>query len=238
MKKLILLIIFILTNFLSYAQETSAKKRIIVGGAIGFVTQENNYPLTGASWSFFSKYAGSRASSRNDNAKNSYFSIEPYVAKEINQHWLVGIQSSLKVRRYKAFNSYSYQVHDTINYSIKSNELGIAFFGRRTFFPEQRFNFFLQSRVKYGISKRNIFYDDKTAREGELHILEIGIDAGAQYDVNEKWRIIIRFGGASFVTGKWEDYDNIDETTESNKFNALGLSFRTDGVRFGVERKF
>ena len=70
------------------AQETTPATNWIAGGSFSFSLQQNAQPIS------LIPYNGQVRiiSSGNSDIRNTYFSFTPYVGKELNANWILGLQ--------------------------------------------------------------------------------------------------------------------------------------------------
>ena len=78
------------------AQETTPATNWIAGGSFSFSLQQNAQPIS------LIPYNGQVRiiSSGNSDIRNTYFSFTPYVGKELNANWILGLQLQYTMSRY------------------------------------------------------------------------------------------------------------------------------------------
>lgn len=226
MKKFTLLILFILIFQGLNAQEEEITNKYVLGGTINFSTQNNAYPFS--TFSVNSGIGGIFSSSSND-IKNANFAISPYIGKEINSHWVGGIQIDLRRAIFKFRNAQS----SSGEFERKSSQIGFGIFARYMFNPENKFVFFLQPSLEYNALKEEEYFQSELDQESKSKFIEARINLGVVYNINEKFRLILRAGGLFFVDGKWEEIDTDNEI----EFSSFSANLNLSNIFFGFEMR-
>jgi len=228
MKKLSLIILLFSIFQGLNAQEEENSNKYVLGGSINFLSQSNSYPFS--AFSINSGIGGLYSNSTND-IKNSIFAITPYFGKEINSHWLAGLQLDYRRGNYKAESSFVIGQSVTGEFERKSNQIGFGVFTRYMVNPENKVIFFIQPSVEYNILKEDEFFDSALNQEEKATYFEARVNLGIVYNINDKVRATLRTGGLLFVSGKWEVLD----TDIENDFTSFSANLNLTNVSFGFE---
>jgi hypothetical protein len=228
MKKLILIALAVSILQVVNAQETEIGNKVILGGSINFLTQNNTYPLS--SLAINSGIGGLHSNIAND-TKNMTFAITPYFGKEINPKLFVGLQLDYRVGRYKAEDIFVFGQPDSVDFKRNSNQIGIGLFTRHILNPNSKFSFFIQPYLEYNLLNEEEVQDSNVTQEIKANYFEVGAGLGIMYNINSKMRATLRIGGLNYVNGKWE----IKETNTKNDFSSLGTNLNLSTIFFGFE---
>ena len=228
MKKLILIALSISLFQVANAQETEIGNKIILGGSINFLTQNNTYPLP--SLSINSGIGGIYSNSTND-TKNTALAITPYLGKEINPKLFVGLQLDYRIGRYKAEDTFVFGQTNLIDLERNSNQIGIGLFTRHILNPKNQFSFFIQPYFEYNLLNQDQIQDSNVTQEEIANYFEISAGLGILYNINSKMRATLRTGGLNYVNGKWE----IKGTDTEKDFSSFGTNFNLSTIFFGFE---
>lgn len=230
--KLHICILFILFAASLYAQEDTNNNAYIIGGTMSFIHQNNTYPTSSIG---INSSIGGIYSNSTDETKNTLFRFQSYAGKTISQKWILGLQADYRWGRYRAdgltvFNSSVVLVADILQ---NSNQIGGGIFARYTFNPQQRFNIYLQPNVLYHFLYEKDKLDGEIVQEEKVNYLEISTNAGILYALNSRLNATLRFGGLSYINGKWQ----IIDTDRFNNFSSFSANFRLSSISFGLELK-
>lgn len=228
--KLHICILFILFATSLYAQEDTNDKTYIIGGTLNFIHQNNAYPTS--SIGINSSIGGIYSNSTNE-TKNTLFRFQPYVGKTINQKWILGLHADYRLGRYSTDDVQVFGQLGLVDILQNSNQIGGGIFARYTFNPQQRFNIYLQPAILYHFLHEKDKLDGEVAQEEKVNYLEISTNVGILYSLNSRLNATLRFGGLSYVNGKWR----IIDTDTSNNFSAFSANFRLSNISFGLELK-
>ncbi|MFT5166169.1 MAG: opacity protein-like surface antigen [Saprospiraceae bacterium] len=228
--KLVLILVMVSLFQIMNAQDESSANPIVIGGSLNFLTQNNTYPFS--SLTINSGIGGIYSNSTNQ-TKNFTFSISPYIGKELNQNWLLGIELDYRIGNYKAEDTFVFGQLNTVDFERKSNQIGIGIIIRYILNPEDQFNFYLQPYVEYNILNEEESQDSNVTQEEKANYIELGIGGGILYNINDTWRATIRIGGLNYVNGSWE----IVDTDTGNDFSSFGTNLNFSSIRFGIEMK-
>ncbi len=202
MKKVILLMLLIASVCQLQAQETNIKKRSwVIGGSASFHTKglfEN--PTNGY--------------------MRSIVNFNPYVGKELNEHWMIGADflfaNSLQIRD----NSQSID-------SQSSRHLGGGIFARYTVNPSNKLNLFVQPYANY----TNRTQTSNNANSSiPINIFETGVKLGLLYNINERFRLKMDIGGTHFR--------RVSPTNSISYVNEINTNLGLSNIGFGIEVKF
>jgi len=139
-----------------------------------------------------------------------------------------------QLRNYEATNVISFIGElDTIDFKRDANDVGFGLFARYSFMPENKFDFFLEPYAQYFIVNEKEYIDDELNSEEKANYIAVGSDLGVIYNLNDRWRAILRIGGLRYINGSWET----DGTTEGNDFSSFGLNVSLASLGLGVEVK-
>lgn len=228
------LILFVLTLILFQeikAQESLVNKSYVLGGSMNLTVQNNALPLS--SITILVSNGGIYSNSTSD-LKSTNFSFSPYVGKQLNEHFLVGLQLDYRLSNYKTLASFVLGQPTDIRYERESNNIGFGFYSRYVVNPNNKFNFYLQPFVDYNLNNQKEFRDDVKFQEENARFVELGISAGILYNINEKLRATVGTGGLYFVYGNWE----ILETNVDKNFSSFGTNINFSNLYFGMEYLF
>ncbi|GEM_PF-1045341 len=232
MKNLTLTLLFVVLFSGINAQEKVIANKFVLGGSINFISQKNTYPLSILDINFG---VGSIFSNGLNDSKNTIFRFNPYVGRELNPHWIIGLQLSYASQHYRADDvlifSQPQEPNQTADFSRKSQQIGIGSFARYTINPLQRFNFFLQPSVNYNFFRDKTAYDGEVTQKEKANFIEVGVGVGILYQVNDLLRITLRSGGLGYLNGNWE----IEDTEVSRDFSSFSGNLNLSNLSFGVE---
>ena len=224
MKKLILIAFAVSILQAVNAQETEIGNKVILGGSINFLTQNNTYPISSLS---INSGIGGIYSNSTDDTRNTTFAITPYFGKEINPKLFVGLQLDYRIGRYKA----EFGQINSINFERNSNQVGIEIFTRHILNPNNKFGFFLQPFMVYNLLSGEETQDSKVTREEIANYFEVGAGLGMLYNFNSKIRATLRAGGLNYINGKWK----IKDTDQTKNFSSFGTNLNLSTIYFGIE---
>jgi hypothetical protein len=212
------------------AQEMDISKAWIAGGSLSFAVQQNAQPFT------LLPFIGQiRIVSNDDDARSTNFSFSPYIGKELNANWILGLQLQYTMNRYSSEDVIDFLgQQDTFDVKQKENAYTIGLFGRYMFNPESKFVFFLQPSASYSFVDEVQWRDDVITDELESYAISVGASGGVLYNISDRWRLTSRIGLLNFVTGKWTD----NESDESNTFSSFGATFSLSSLNLGFEYRF
>jgi len=226
MKKLTLIALLISIFQVANAQEVEIGNKMILGGSMNFVIQNNlDLPLVLLTGTIFPYY------SSND-TKSTVFAISPYFGKEITPRLTVGLQGSYSIGNYIFYDAFLPSPSNPVDIENNSSQIGIGVFSRHILNPDNKFNFFIQPYFQYNIlnSKRN--EGTSTPFEEKASYFQIGAGMGVLYNINDRFRATLSAGGLSYLNGKSE------RKGAHNKEKAFS-SFRTNislsTIYFGLE---
>lgn len=228
MKKLILIVLAVSILQVVNGQETEIENKIILGGSINFLTQNNAYPLS--SLSINSGIGGIYSNSTN-NTKNTTFAITPYFSKEINPKLFIGLQLDYRIGLYKAEDTFVFGQPNPINLERNSNQIGIGLFTRHILNPKNQFSFFIQPYLEYNLLNEDELQDTNVTQEEKANYFEAGMGLGMLYNINSQIKATLRTGGLNYIIGKWE----IKDTDIEKKFSSFGTNLNLSAIFFGFE---
>ncbi len=230
MKKFMLMYLLISLLQIGYAQEETTTNKIVLGGSINFLIQNNTYPLSSFS---INTRVGGIYSNNTDDTKYLTFAFSPYVGKEINDHLLLGLQFDYRNEKYDGQYTDVFGSPNTVNVVRQSNKYGIGLFSRHTLNPNQQFNFYLQPYFEYNLLNEKQTQDSKLRQEEKASFIELGVGMGVLYNINNRMRATVRIGGLNYVSGNWE----IVNTDKGKDFSAFGMNLNLASIYFGFEMK-
>lgn len=240
MKHLTFILAFILFTQTSLAQETEIKNHnFVIGGSMSFSINNSEQlatpvPIGQISYSNERKY------------KNTRFSFSPYIAKSLNEHWLLGLQlnNSINISKTKSTVNQlqgSLPLVEVVNGTRKTTILGGGLFARYIINPSNKFNFYLQPTVLF----RDIVEKQETAPQespspiqsysssSRNYSFNISLNAGLMYHLNSKWRLITRTGLVNYSIGKRSSND-----ADIGTYNNFSTNINLSSIYFGLEYKF
>ncbi len=212
------------------AQEEITFDRFILGGSMNFVTQTNAFPLSTLP---INSGIGILFSDNSDNTKNTIFSISPYLGKEINSNWLIGIELKYRYDSFFQEDVFSFNQPDPTDLTIKSNDFGFGLFGRYTLNPAQRFHLFLQPFAQYNFLVENTKNDNELIQVEKASYIEAGVGLGILYAISTRFRFTLRTGGLNYINGNWK----IKDTDIRRDFSSFGFNLNLSTIFIGVEMK-
>lgn len=213
-----------------YAQNTEHENKIVLGGFTSFHTQNNTFPFSSLSRIAINSIGGIYANNTND-TKYTTFAFTPYLGKEINPHWIVGVQLDYRFEKYTANDVLFFGQTNPIDTERNTDQIGIGIFARYIFNPKNQLNFFLQPNIGYNLLNEEALEDSKVVQEQKTSYLSLSVGAGMLYNINDKIRATLRTGGLTYINGNWE----IKDTNEGNKFSSFGANFNLSNISFGFE---
>ena len=230
MKKITLLFFLIPMLQVVFAQEEIAPNKIVLGGSMNFLIQNNAYPLTNTS--ITPGYGGIYSNNTND-IKYTTFAINPYIGKEINPHLLFGVQLDYRLSSNKTKDAFILGQPNLSDFESKSNLFSVGIFSRHTINPGKLFNFYLQPYLKYTFNKEKESQNTKITQEIKSNYIDLGLGIGVLYNINDRMRATLRTGSINYVNGKWE----IVDTGKSKNFSSFGTNLNLATIFFGFEIK-
>ena len=227
MKNFTLLSLLFLFCNLVMAQEEISFDRYVVGGSMNFTVEKNSFP-TYFNWNIVG------VNTIREDVRNTIFSISPYLGKELNPNWILGIQSDYRITSLKVEDVNVFNQPERVTLIRSSDQIGFGLFARYTFTPDKAFNFFLQPQVDYNLFSEEETQDSEVTQEETANFLQLGVGAGILYNINQRWRLLLRTAGIQYITGTWED---VDANTKRN-FSSFNSSIRFSSIFFGLEMRF
>lgn len=209
-------------------EEIEMDNPFILGGSLNISYAKNtfgNIPLLFRSIGLPIVFTGD-----DEDLNTTSFSIHPYFGKELNPNWALGLQIG-----------YDYTKQETVEdgetiAEADVNGFRIGGFGRYTFQPEQKLNFFLQPYFEYSSSNQTGM-DFLTDIDGELSMVDIGVDGGFLYNFNDNLRATLRVGLLNYVNGNYTRETDDPGIDVDKDFSSFGLNLRMSTVFFGMELK-
>src|SRR5690606_13274706 len=126
-KNLILIVLLFSFSHGVFGQDTEHKNKIVLGGSMSFVTQNNAYPFSSLS-RIPNNTIGGIYSNNTDDAKYTSFAFTPYLGKEINPHWIVGIQLEYRFEKYTANDVLFFGQTNPVDTESNTDQIGIGIF--------------------------------------------------------------------------------------------------------------
>ncbi len=228
MKNLVVLLLLLLGTF-AQAQESPKSeapmtKSLIIGGTINYSKLKNIQPLNTALSEYY-------AIDLNNNSDVTSIDFTPYFGLSISSHWVMGVR--LKYQSIKD----DYVDYNEENQTDKSSVKGIGLFGRYVFYPESKFNLFLQPK----------FMINKLKSETNLSIgkysyysnfYETGCDLGFSYQVGKRARLTANLGGLTMLKGTVHANFPIIEEEQTQPFSTFTTNMNLANTAFGIEINF
>ncbi len=224
MKNLVVLLILFIGTF-AQAQENpkldmTTKKSFIVGGSINYSKLKNTYPDEVLGYYDLILFG--------EGSEYTVLNFNPYFGMPISSHWVMGLQ----------FKYQSFKVdYEDKSISDVASIKGIGVFGRYIFYPQSKFNLYLQPNFvvnkmasEYALSDNKYSYSAK--------YIETGCDIGFSYQVGKKVRLTANLGGFTLVKGTTLYDDPISETEETNSLSIFTTNMNLANTAFGVEINF
>jgi hypothetical protein len=228
MKKLSLITLLTALFHVANAQESANTNKLILGGSLNFITQNNAYPI---SLLLSNQVIDGLYFSNASNAKNTVFSIAPYFGKEISPRLMAGVQLNYRVGKYTAERTLIFNQPLLVDYENNSTQFGVGIFTRHILNPRNQFNLFIQPYAAYNLLTEKSLQDGKLSQEDRANYVELGAGAGALYNINDKIRVTVRTGGLNYINGKWE----VKNTNIGENFSSFGANLNLSSISFGFE---
>lgn len=221
------------------AQEEQSNRTLLVGGSLNFATQDNGYPLSSNRLIPFGVgiYTGAA-----QNVQSTTFGISPYVGKQINERWILGLSMAYSYSKVNGENRIFQTIPEpgspvttvTSEYRRQGNDLGFGVFARYLINPVNQLKIYLAPNLSYNNSSTDYYDDGILDQEDRINYLFAGLGLGAMYDLNDRFRVLISTSGLSYVNGS---VDYMGNTNESRDFSGVNVNLRTSSVSFGFEIK-
>lgn len=192
MRSTLIMLILAIACQLNAQEEAKPDKGIFVGGGLSYST--GDYPLIFTSGAIFS----------NGNSTNANFS--PYIGGKSGEHWVFGIGFNINYSKGEGYRTIGpggmLQELETQNSSVAP-----FIFGRYSFNPAQKLQFFLAPRISYRFGNNEISFIEtgETFSSEGFHGGSLGLGLGLQYRISEHLRLLGSLGGASYQFLNVED---------------------------------
>ncbi len=228
----IYLIVIILGIFQSLvAQEEQLKNNYVLGGSLNFSIQNNNPPFPNI-YSFSPSFF--HTSSFSD-SKYTSVAINPYFGKEVNEKLILGVELGY---RHSISNSQSYryspQFTDTLKNRLLANNYSLGLFARYSFNTISPFSIYIIPHLNGAIHNEKGYSNSQLNNEYASYFFVVGAGFGITYDINKKFRAIMRSGGIQYVYGQIKD----KETGEKQNYSSFGTNINLSSISFGLEYLF
>lgn len=221
-----LVIVCILVFPTLYAQQEPAKLPFVVGGSVGFGFQKNLSSMSDLGILHVPIiFSGNQAASTGRN-----ISFSPYLAKQFSRHWLWGVQAEIQSAGYRESSHFDNNYHNR----LASNLAGIGLFSRYTINPGSILGVYLQPNAGFSLVQQAFYSNSIEAYKENGWQAGIGVNTGLLFNINDKWRLTMGFGGINFLTGHWKQKDS----DNSGNFSKLNADFSPAHFKLGVEMKF
>lgn len=227
MKNLSLLFLLVCSQFLQ-AQEDEISSPWVLGGSFSFSSQNGAFPF---SFLELPTGFGGIFSSSSDDIKNTTFRVSPYLGRQMNNHWMAGIDLHYQTRQYRVTDVITIPQQSTVDYKRNSKQYAIGLLARYSFIPDGRFDFFLQPYGQLSVARVENFVDEILDDEQKANYINLGSDIGLSYNISDRWRAILRMGGLRYITGQGENAN----TGEEQDFSTFGLNMSLESVGIGAE---
>lgn len=234
MKKILFLLLVLFSTGFLHAQDDFEPKWIL-GGSVQFYHSNN----------FFGYYGvlnpGLGLPVQSGDQKVTSFDFVPYVGKEINEHWIAGVQVGYGYNKSESSSSVIF-FPDTnvINRVSETQEHGFSagLFGRYTVNPQQNIQFFLQPAISFGQqnSKQTDSFagtQNETEQKLRTNYFNTSVSPGVAWNPNYRLRILARLGFLSYVTGNYA-FDPEDSRYEDS-FSSFQANFSLSTFVFSLE---
>jgi len=226
MKKLTLIALLISIFQVANAQEVETRNKLILGGSMNFVIQNNlDLPLVLGTGIIFPYY-------RSNDTKSTVFTVSPYFGKEINPRLIVGLQASYSIRNYIIYDARLPDPSNPVDIENNSSQIGIGVFSRHTLNPDNRFNFFIQPYFQYNLLDSKRIEGTSTAFEEKASYFQIGAGMGILYNINDRFRATLSTGGLSYIYGKSERNGT---PNKEKTFSSFRTNINLSTIYFGLE---
>jgi hypothetical protein len=211
------------------AQDAASSNQFIVGGTINFLAQNNGqpYPI------LVNNLGLGIYSTLPYDSKNTIFSFRPYFGKEINPRLMLGFEVGYATSSYKSYDVYVSGQTNPMDFEDNAQQLGFGVFTRHTLNPDNLFELFLEPSVEYVLFNEKRKQDGDITNELKSGYVELDLNTGAMYNINDRFRAVLKVGGLRYVNGKWK---NVGSSTSKN-FNSFGLNFNLSSISFGLDVK-
>lgn len=221
---LLFMCLVLLTSISAQDGEMDTRK-YFVGGSLGFSSGSNtDAPL-------FSENSNIPIFiSPDDESKYTSLSVAPYIGRQLNENWSLGIQVQYGLRDRSSLRSFPGQPA-LVLYETEVQVLSAGLFSRYTFFNRSDFNIFCQPFFDYRYISTQNFRDGLLDGELKTNMIEAGVDLGATYQFSPSFRALIRVGGLSYSSGNTAQVD----TDFQEDFNSFNARFSLRNIGLGVE---
>ena len=230
----ILICIGLLLSLNLESQEDNISGQFVIGGTFNLTAQTNAYPFSTISISSGLTGIGGIFSNTTNDSKNQLILFTPYFGKELNAHFMIGLNLDFRTGRYETTTFPIVSQPDEIELERKSNQFGFGLFTRHMFNPQNDFKLFIQPYLLYQQLSEDEYWDGELAREEKANYFDLGLRVGALYQITDVFRITLQAAGINYINGNWEV---IDTDIESD-FNSINTSLDLASLLFGVELTF
>jgi hypothetical protein len=209
----------------SQVEESTSSKKFFIGGDFSFFNQNNNVPFQ-AGRIFYNSLSPTEESS------SQSMSFSGYLGNQISKNLAIGVSLDF-------FNSTSNFVEvfagdpGIYKFDYNSSIFGVNLFGRYVFFPDKKFNFFLNPNVGYNLTNAKSSTNSSSV-ENKATYISAGVGLGILYNINDRWRVTASLGGISYLSGSWAAVS----TRPKEKFNQFQTQLNLSNTFFGLEYRF
>ncbi|MCB0641044.1 MAG: outer membrane beta-barrel protein [Phaeodactylibacter sp.] len=204
-----------------------------LGGGLQFSIRnlDSSSPLIGGP--FFS--------TSDQSTQQTTFSITPYIGREINPYFALGLQAQLSYAKATGFSSIIFSSNgtaDIIQQESTMKDYGGNLFARFNLMPFNALHFFLQPALGFFYNQRSTVAENiqsPSINNSSGYALSAALSPGLGYHINERWRILASMTGIRYQFGKNNGRNSFTFATTTSDLDVL---FNLSSLFFALEFKF
>ena len=183
--KIFIWLSFVAMSFINLnAQNENGKNAIVIGGNMNILAQNNTFPFSSNN-----RVSGNGvlySNSTNDSNRLG-LAFAPYIGKEINASWLLGISLDIEFSKTVTKDALYFNQLNSVDVKFPGKGIGGGIFARYTFNPQNALNFYVQPYVEYDYLSEKSFQDEIVTERKRTNYVDIGLKGGMLYNINEKY---------------------------------------------------
>ncbi|MCB0661218.1 MAG: hypothetical protein KDC24_00650 [Saprospiraceae bacterium] len=221
---LFILALSLMGQLLNAQEETPKEQKNILGGTFFFNAAKN-----GQTGSTLVITPNGPITIFGEEITTVNFLINPYYARQIGRGWMLGVQGGYGILTVRGNENFVFGPNRQENETWK-----LGFFGRYSFFPENKFSLFLQPGINYSRQTFRSFSSFTEFENDATTGVEMVAVTGASLKLGYNFQLIANFGriGAEFGNNKDQ---NSGRTTQ---FNSFFTDFSFSTFALGAEMRF
>lgn len=155
----------------------------------------------------------------------------PYLGRQISSNWLLGFSLGYGLNHFrdKSLDIVSGGSFSTVDFRRTQHQGTLGLLGRYTFRPEKKLQPFLQPQLTFHYVSQKQEQDQTFVLTNNGYYGELSIAPGVAYLLGEKFRVLARLGGLSYLYGRYET--NLDVVG----FSVFDLGFNLSSFVLGAE---